>query len=175
MNLLKTIIMKKLFLIISILTISFGLNAQTIVSGDITGVWNLEGSPYWVNGNIYIVDSLIIQPGVIVQFEAGGLKIEASENDKFIAKGTESNPIIFEPKVGSNPGSWYGIYLNKSSDDDTISFCKIRFAEKGIHINRTSATIQNCTIYGCSLYGIYCRESGISQCVECKIFNNDIK
>jgi len=65
--------MKKL--IISLLAVStltvISSHAQTqIPGGNVSGVWNLAGSPYEVLGDISIqaTDSLIIEPGVWVIF-----------------------------------------------------------------------------------------------------------
>ncbi len=45
-----------------------GLLAQTLVSGNISGVWTSQESPYQLNGNcvVAIGDTLIIEPGVSV-------------------------------------------------------------------------------------------------------------
>ncbi|MBC8490244.1 MAG: hypothetical protein H8D45_29870 [Bacteroidetes bacterium] len=120
--------MKKLLLIISILTISFGLSAQTVVSGNITGIWEPGGNPYIVVGDINIVDSLIIEAGVLVQFQAGGWMIQVGGGARFLANGTIEDPIVFEPYQGNEPGLWDKIFINESGDDDTLKYCRIRNA-----------------------------------------------
>nr|NQU91202.1 T9SS type A sorting domain-containing protein [Bacteroidota bacterium] len=140
--------MKKLFLFIGILAVSCGLSAQTVVSGNITGVWEPDGNPYIVVGDINIVDSLIIEAGVLVQFQAGGWMIQVGGGARFLADGTDESPIIFEPYQGNEPGLWDKIYLSVSGSDDTLKYCIIRNANIGIHTNTCSPYIFNCKISG---------------------------
>jgi parallel beta-helix repeat protein len=128
---------------------------QTVVSGNVTGIWQLNGSPYIVTGNVSIVDSLVIKPGVHVQFQAGGWMIQASSNVKFKAIGTVQAPIIFEPFQGNTPGSWNCIYLINSGNDDVLRNCKIQNGTNGISVNNSNPTIDSCEIYGNSQNGIY--------------------
>lgn len=165
--------MKKLFLFTFLVGLTFQISSQTVVSGDVTGIWDTDGSPYWVNGDINVVDSLIILPGVLVQFEAGGLRIEVGGNDKFIAAGTLEAPIIFEPKIGTNPGSWDRIYIVNSGDDDTLSYCSVRFAQIGIHSKKSSSFIYGCEVYGCSDRGLFFDDGGNGKCQACIIHNNN--
>ena len=69
--------MQRLIMVLLILLFTTSLSAQTFVSGDVTGTWTSENSPYIVTGDIDVVDSLTIEPCVIVQFGASGFKIEA--------------------------------------------------------------------------------------------------
>ncbi|MCD4697832.1 MAG: T9SS type A sorting domain-containing protein [Bacteroidales bacterium] len=168
--------MRKLILTISILTISFGLSAQTVVSGNITGVWEADGNPYIVVGNINIVNLLVIEPGVVVQFQAGGWRIEAGEGDVFVARGTEEEPIIFEPYQGNTPGLWDKIYFNDSEDDDTIRYCKISGANIGVYTHTSKTVIYGCDISNC-VTGIYVTNYGYNSygtatIINCTFFGN---
>lgn len=169
--------MKKL--VIVFLTVVFfqapNLFSQTLVSGDITGTWSPANSPYIVTGNINVVDSLIIEPGVTVQFQAGGLQIAAGSDAKFVSAGTDDNEIIFEPFNGTSPGSYEGIILTGSGVDDIFEYCTIRYATTGIFVTDCTPKINKCTIYGNSVYGIYSRVmSGhySSKITNCHLFDN---
>ena len=131
------------------------LEAQTIVTGNITGIWTAAGNPFIVTGNITVVDSLIIQQGVIVKFQAGGWSITAGINTKLIAKGTNDLPVIFEPYQGTIGGSWDKIYLNSSGDDDVLKNCIIRFGINGISTLDSKPQIDSCQVYGNTENGIY--------------------
>jgi len=164
-----------LIIVILILSISF-LQSQTIIpAGPVTGNWSVGGSPYIVTGDIYIIDSLIIKPGVVVQFQAGGWQLEAGTNAKLIAEGKEDSVIVFEAFQGQNPGSWNRIFVNESSDNDVFRYCTIRYATYGIYDYNSSPTIENCTIYKNSEFGIVAMsrvgtyEDTIKNCI---IFNN---
>ena len=167
--------MKKLLLTISILTISFGLSAQTVVSGNITGVWESGGNPYIVVGDIYIVDSLIIEAGVLVQFQAGGWMIEAGQGARLLANGTDEDPIIFEPYQGDEPESWDKIHIYRSGNDDTLKYCRIRNAVYGIRVRNSNTVIIGCEIYSNSI-GIYIIDEGNgssnANINNCSIYKN---
>ena len=66
---------------------------------------------------------LTIEPGVTIQFteirKGGGLHITAGATIK--AEGTESKHIQFTGAT-SEPGSWYGIYID-SKTDNTFTYC----------------------------------------------------
>lgn len=143
--------MKNILLTISSLFLSITINAQTIVSGNVTGEWESGGNPYIVTGDVYVVDSLIIQAGVNVKFQAGGWMIEVGTGDIFLADGTYEDPVVFEPFQGNEPGLWYGILINNSGNNDTLKNCIIKYANTGIYVYyNTTAYINNCTLFKCN-------------------------
>ena len=99
-----------LFILIILLSVQM-LTAQTNVSGEVSGTWELINSPYIVVGDLSIVgDSLlVIEAGVEVRFDGfyqlvvwGALS----------AVGTELYPILFTSNATSpSPGDWYNIDL----------------------------------------------------------------
>jgi len=167
--------MKKVLFIISILTISFGLSAQTVVSGNITGIWEPDGNPYIVVGDINIVDSLIIEAGVLVQFQAGGWMIQSGGGARFLANGTDEEPIVFEPYQGNEPESWDYINIHGSGNDDTLKYCRIRNAVYGIRVRNSNTVIIGCEIYSNTI-GIYILDEGNgganANINNCSIHNN---
>ena len=169
--------MKRLLLILTVYVFKVGIIAQTVVSGNITGTWVATNNPYIVTGDINVVDSLIIEPGVAVQFQAGGWQIEVGEDTKFIAQGTETDPIIFEPIQGQNPGSWNQISLNNTGNDDVLEYCIIRYATEGIYSYDSEPTINKCRIYENLNNGIlikYYHSYDSIRVSYCEISNNGI-
>ncbi len=162
--------MKKLALFIGIVMISCWLSAQTIVSGNVTGVWEPDGNPYIVTGDVYVVDFLAIEAGVNVKFQAGGWMIEIGSGDTFLADGTYESPIIFEPYQGNEPGLWDKIYFNSSQDNDTLRYCKIKGANIGIHTHTSKTVIYGCDISYC-LTGIYVTNYAYSSYGKATIIN----
>ena len=79
---------------ISILFFTFAV-AQTPVSGDQSGLWGVEDSPYQVIGNVTIQtgDTLEIEAGVIVDFT--GL-YSITINGTLLAFGAINDSIIFK-------------------------------------------------------------------------------
>lgn len=153
--------------------------AQTIVSGNQSGTWTTSGSPYIVTGNVTVVDSLIIQPGVEVKFDAGGWQITVGNAARLLARGIKENPIVFEPFQQQNPGSWGKLYFHNTGNDDTLEYCIIRYATIGIQIQTNTTTVlDNCIIYGYSQYGVFiysCCENYTEQTTgilsNCTIYN----
>lgn len=130
------------------------LFSQTAISGNVSGAWAVAGSPYILSDNVIVVDSLSIEPGVVVKFQAGGLSIKVGANAKLKAVGTETNPIEFEPFLGTNSGSYQGIYLENSGNDDIFKHCVIRYGINGIKAYDSSPMIEKCEIFRNSENGI---------------------
>jgi len=154
----RKLLNQRLGIVISIwitLMIPIKLIGQTIVpAGSVTGTWIKADSPYIITGNISVVDSLIINPGVYVQFQAGGWSIEVGSGDKFIARGSENDSIIFESYQGQAPGSWNAIYLTTTGADDILEKCIIRYGTIGISVYDSKPLINECIIYSNLTYGI---------------------
>ncbi len=114
------------FLLILIIALAAQvLIAQTNVSGEVSGIWELANSPYIVVGDLSIVgDSLlVIEAGVEVKFDgfyqfvAWGI---------LSAIGTESEPILFTSNATTpNLGDWYNIDLFDSS---IMQYCIVEYA-----------------------------------------------
>ena len=169
--------MKRLLLLLTVFLFTVGLLAQTVVSGDITGVWTATNDPYIITGDINVVDSLIIEPGVFVQFQAGGWQIEVGTGSKLKAIGTETDPIIFEPFQGQNPGSWNQIHFNNTGNDDVMEHCIIRYGTEGIYSYDSEPKINKCKIYGNLNNGIYISYHHSYDSIRvsyCEIFDNGL-
>jgi len=113
-----------LFILIILLSVQM-LTAQTNVSGEVSGTWELINSPYIVVGDLSIVgDSLlVIEAGVEVRFDGFYQFISYGI---LSAVGTESDPILFTSNAATpNPGDWYNIDLFDSS---IMQYCIVEYA-----------------------------------------------
>lgn len=122
-----------------------GLRAEVRVSGQVAGRWRADLSPYVVVGNIFVNsrDSLIIEPGVTVQF-AGNYRFDV--NGTLWAIGTEQDSIIFTAE-SAQPGSWRAIFLTGlSAQGSELRFVSIRYPYRGLEISDASPRVISCTI-----------------------------
>ena len=99
--------------------------ATTMVSGDVSGTWTVDGSPYLIGGDITVPagQTLTIAPGVEVLFESW---YKLTVNGTLLAEGTAESPILF---TGTHPtAGWLGIRLINASDASRLTYVVI---EKG--------------------------------------------
>jgi hypothetical protein len=128
----------KLFCLLHIfLTVT--IKSQTNVpSGDVSGTWEIAGSPYNIQGNITIPNdsTLFIEPGVLIQFEGHyALNVQG----RILAIGTEINGITFtiNDTTGfhdrdTTKGGWNGIqFIDTPSDNDTskLIYCTLQYGK----------------------------------------------
>jgi Right handed beta helix region len=103
------------------------LNSQTTIpAGNVSGTWDLAGSPYLIEGEIKIPcgETLTINPGCLIEFQ-GHYKFNVQ--GRILAIGTEQDSIRFTvadttgfhlPEVPD--GGWHGIrFLNTSTTNDS--------------------------------------------------------
>lgn len=129
--------MKKIRILLLILCSGTLTSQTTITSNTVSGIWNLAGSPYIVMNDIAIPTgtALTIDPGVVIKFkEFTGIDVLG----QLIAKGTSSNPIIFQAKDTLNwsdtnsvyGGSWRGFrfypYSTSLHNNSVFDFCNIK-------------------------------------------------
>src|ERR1035437_8206879 len=112
--------MKKHLLFTLLVIVNINCFASTSVPGGIVnGTWTLAGSPYNVQGSIQIVngDSLIIQPGVTVNFQ-GAYKFLVLGKIKAI--GTVTDSITFT--ANDTTVGWSGMRFDNTpvSNDSSI-------------------------------------------------------
>ena len=133
--------MKKFVFIIVVLTNWILLFSQTsIPAGNVTGTWNISGSPYLIEGNIIISvdDELIIEPGVSIIFQD---HYNLLVNGCLQAIGTISDSIYFtatDTTYFSIPDSiytgWNGIVIDNSEnltpELTKISYCDISYSKR---------------------------------------------
>ncbi len=110
------------------------LFSDTYVSGNVSGTWNVAGSPYRATGNITVASSstLTIEDNVQVIFENDYL---------FTVNGTlDANRANFSLIVPHPPSvySWQGIEFTSSSSNCIIDSCDFDNASPGIVFTNTS-------------------------------------
>jgi predicted outer membrane repeat protein len=119
------------------------LSADTIPGGDVSGTWYASNSPYYVTGNITIPasDTLVIEPGVLVDF-LGGYSFTA--NGVLEALGTASDSIHFFSE--DTVAGWSRIICGDVCDSLQLSYCTVSYADCGIEacVGLTSVSISHC-------------------------------
>lgn len=124
---------------------------ETTVSGEQTGTWTAEGSPYLVVGDIFIpvAQSLTIEPGVEVNFQG---YYQFTVNGYLQAVGTEADSIYFT--TDDHDTGWGGIRVD-SDDICDLSYCRIEFGRSsageypdihggGMALLTSNAIVSNC-------------------------------
>ncbi len=98
-------------------------SADTIIPGGnlVSQTWTRAGNPYIVQGDITVPAGavLTITSGTIVQFastdaQASGLDpafVEMTIQGALNVAGTVLDPVVFQAKDGTAPGTWYGIVI----------------------------------------------------------------
>lgn len=135
--------MKNLLVLAMVAVIAANANAQTEVSGVVSGTWTAAGSPYVVTADI-LVAGLTVEPGVQVEF-AGNFVFEVG--GVITAVGTEAAPIVFK-RADANTTGWQGFFFNFSTVGSLLKFCRIEGAiNSGIRvIGKFSTTMEHCTL-----------------------------
>ncbi|MFC2081442.1 immunoglobulin domain-containing protein, partial [Bacteroidota bacterium] len=116
--------MNKTAIIMILMLAAMHVNAETFIpEGDINGTWTKAGSPYRIQGDITIApdDSLLIEPGVVVDFEGhykflinGVLTAEGAIGDTIRFTRVTNDEFMNPDTVGLadttfHNGSWNGI------------------------------------------------------------------
>lgn len=108
--------------------------ATNIYGGNVSGLWTLSGSPYFVHGgcNVPSGSSLVIEPGVVIKF-AQNARIWVYGSIR--ANGTATDSIRMEyggtnawyNHISPSPG-WWGIRISNYGlpmDSSSFSYCDI--------------------------------------------------
>ena len=128
----------KLFFILLSFLATNAFCQSYISSGDVSGTWGVNGTPYYIQGDITVPDdsTLTIEPGVSVVFE--GYYV-LNVQGRLLAVGTETEMISFTINDTTgfyNPdntaGGWNGIqFIDTQLDNDTskIVYCSIKYGK----------------------------------------------
>ncbi len=166
--------MKNLIFIFILIFCSTFLFAQTTIpGGDVSGTWEISGSPYLIEGEITIPDgeTLAIDPGVLVEFQ-GHYKFNVQ--GRLLAVGTEQDLIYFtinDTTGFSNhtipDGGWHGIRFDNTpttNDSSKIVYCHLEYGKAlGADPDYLGGAI-----YCCALYSEFSK----TQIINSKIINN---
>lgn len=118
--------MKKFILVIMMMIPMLMMSQTPISPGPVSGTWNLAGSPYMINGEIYIEAgaTLTIEAGVEVRF-TGWYKFIV--HGSIMAEGTESNMILFT--ADDSDEHWHGIRFIESTETSLLDYCIVEYGE----------------------------------------------
>ena len=101
------------------------VRSDTIVpSGTVSGTWDLEGSPYLLQGDVVVPygQTLTIEPGVqVVSLCDCRMVIEGSLQ----AIGTEDAPILFTKDTTIS--EWHGLHFFYGSESSLLGYCIIEY------------------------------------------------
>jgi hypothetical protein len=147
------------------------------VTGNVSGVWDVD--TVLVTGEIVVPtgQSLSIEPGVKVLF-AANVQFQVQTGSLITAIGNLQDSILFE--VASPNGHWKGILLNNASDSSCFAYCRFRHGSANyggaIYSVSTSATIENCWFDSChAVYrggAIYSTMGADCKILHCKFKRN---
>ncbi len=167
--------MKKLIVFVTALFWVFTSFGQIIIedSTEVKGTWILEHSPYIVMGLATVPeeDSLIIEPGVTVEFKTGTDIRHSGDNDtvdvgylkvlgKLMAQGTPEHRITFTRQ--GDDGYW-GCIIITSAQNSLFEYCEIEYAnhlnyyEGALNIYTPKTILLNTSVVYNKNTGIYTR------------------
>jgi hypothetical protein len=116
-------------------------------------VLSIEKSPYMVNSALLVKPGakLTMNAGTVVWFRSLGLIVKG----QLEILGTQDDPVRLS-SIGA--ASWKGVFLDRSSDNNKISYCNISGAEFGFRASKSDVSIQNCQFQD-NVWGIVMEES----------------
>ncbi len=121
------------------------LLAETFVSGEVSGVWDTDGSPYLVTDTLIVPggDTLLIEPGVIVEFQdqTDSLKYPVIVLGALLANGALGDSILFV----SEDFAFGGFRAPMDSEDSRIemSYCVVDSVQWGFDLYYGSTHLQH--------------------------------
>jgi parallel beta-helix repeat protein len=140
---------------LALLAIATGCMAGTVVSGPVSGVWDLAGSPYWVEGDLVVPSdsALTIEPGIEVRFR-GPYRLVV--NGALYAAGTAQDSIIFTWDSPIAANEWRGLRFVRSNETSILEYCRIEHVRAalqfpdvrggGVYCHLCSLTVRNSLI-----------------------------
>ena len=145
-----------------VLSTALLFSAGTTVSGNIQkdSVWTLAGSPYTVNGSVYLQNgfTLRVDSGVVVRFQSGtGLYVQSGTLRARQAVFTSA-----KDTAGGTParGDWNSIYVGLSSaSTGLLDTCTIRYGGSVdgtlFFLRSGTSRLRGCVITNSSTIGAY--------------------
>jgi hypothetical protein len=137
--------------------------AQTLISGNVSGTWTAQNSPYVVVDHCTVPagQTLTIQPGVTVII-GSGLSIVA--NGRIVAVGSPTERITV--RAPNDTTFWDRIQVNFSNAFSHFEYCDFIGARNALwfdidyQVGTMTARIENCRFVRCSESGVYGRSRG---------------
>ncbi len=123
------------------LVVPQAIHAETIVSGEVSGVWDVDGSPYLVTDTLIVPegDTLLIEPGVAVIFQDQDSTqlTPFFVNGTLLAEGTEGDSITFS----GAEYPYYGFILNHA--EMVLDYCVVTDFSEYITCLFSATTFRN--------------------------------
>jgi hypothetical protein len=128
----------------------------TYVSGEVSGIFDVQGSPYIVTDVITVPSdsTLVIEPGVHIVFES---YYRFFVNGRLDARGTESDSIVFRALLEDS--TWGGLRFVEAQDTSFVAYCRFENGEArapcpdcyggGIYCDRSDVIIERNLIQYC--------------------------
>jgi flagellar hook assembly protein FlgD len=145
---------RAVFTIVALLVASVVNATETPVSGNVSGTWNLAGSPYIVTGNVTIQagNTLTIEPGVDVKFNS---QKRMTVDGTIDAEGTSGSRITFTSNQSPPAaGDWGRIIFSSNNTGCVLAYVTVEYADTAIDLTTGSPSIQHSEIRN-NNYGIY--------------------
>jgi len=127
--------------------------ADTFVGGQVSGIWNAAGSPYYVLADLEVPSgsNLVIEPGVQVKF-TGHFRFIAHGN--ISAVGALGDSIYFTHSLPYPEYTWAGLNLLSTEGPPEFAYCVFEYGDAttpysaggAIHVYHTPVNIRNCRI-----------------------------
>lgn len=155
--------------ILSVLFYFANASAFTTVCGDVSGTWDVSGSPYLVecDVNIQAGQVLIIDPDVTVMlYDNTSINVYG----QMIATGTKSQHITFQAVASDR--KWNRIYISPSSATPPVNqfnYCDFLNAETALYINIRGKIDNDWTIMN-----VFITDSYFSDSVNTAIYGEAI-
>jgi len=137
------------YIVTLLASLSLGFNptigyADTEVEGEVSGVWDVDGSPYIVVDSTWVLngDTLSIEAGVQILFrDANGLTVSGL----LLSYGEEDDTITFLPEEEDD--EWEGIYIHDDATAD-LAYCIIDNATNcSLYGERSGIRIRHCELF----------------------------
>ncbi len=122
--------------------------SQTEVAGEVSGIWDIEGSPFILIENtiVPVNEELIIEPGVSVLYDSS---FNFEVNGRLLAEGAEEDSIYFMSRWEEEERKGRGIRIINADDNSVLQYAVVRNLICSIRIDGTDLTISNCLITEC--------------------------
>ncbi|MBD3374449.1 T9SS type A sorting domain-containing protein [candidate division KSB1 bacterium] len=137
---------------------------ESYMSGYISGTLPANLSPYHIRESLIVSSRLSIEPGAILIFDDSD-QVGINLSGELIAKGTESNPIIFTCKTLFNGSklSWQGIKADEGSKL-VLQHCHLDNAVFGVQAQSgTDLEISNSSLTECYSTAIVIGDEGFGS------------
>lgn len=144
----------------------------TDVQGNVSGVWEPGGNPYYVVGNVTVpvAQFLTILAGVEVRF-IGDYSFTVLGG--MTAWGTEVDSVKFVYNSGQVPGAWGYIEYNDSWGDSTVlKYCLIESGDRAVLVDNCGITLDHCTLRKQAQSAVKGQNNGAVNMISCNVTDN---